>query len=79
VRENPVTWQVPTAILYGAGDHLTSYAAVSEFAGKTGASLTVMENGEHWFHTDGQMAFLDNWLRRMLRQPPTAGTGLDKR
>ena len=21
-----------------------------------------MENGEHWFHTDEQMKFLDNWI-----------------
>ena len=27
------------------------------------ASLTVMENGEHWFHTKEQMQFLDNWIR----------------
>lgn len=25
--------------------------------------LTVMPGGEHWFHTDKQMRFLDNWLR----------------
>lgn len=29
-----------------------------------GASLTVMENGEHWFHTEEQMRFLDNWIQR---------------
>jgi len=22
-----------------------------------------MENGEHWFHTEEQLAFLDNWMR----------------
>lgn len=25
--------------------------------------LTVMPGGEHWFNTDKQMRFLDNWLR----------------
>ena len=25
-------------------------------------SLTVMNNGEHWFHTDEQMNFLDDWI-----------------
>ena len=24
--------------------------------------LTVMENGEHWFHTEEQMKFLDEWI-----------------
>ena len=23
----------------------------------------VTEDGEHWFHTDAQMKFLDNWIR----------------
>ena len=37
---------------------------IGEFADATGASLTVMENGEHWFHTDEQMRFLDDWIRK---------------
>ena len=28
------------------------------------ADLTVMPGGEHWFHTEEQMQFLDQWLRR---------------
>ena len=28
------------------------------------AELTVMEDGEHWFHTGEQMRFLDDWIRR---------------
>ena len=34
VREHPISWRVPTCILYG----------------------------EHWFHTDEQMRFLDDWI-----------------
>ena len=37
---------------------------ISAFAEKTGAPLTVMPGGEHWFHTREQMAFLDAWLQR---------------
>ena len=33
------------------------------FAEQTGAEMTVMEGGEHWFHTEEQMAFLDQWIR----------------
>ncbi len=66
VRAHPVRWQAPTAILYGARDALTPRETVSAFAGTHGASLTVMENGEHWFHTEEQMAFLDRWLRESL-------------
>ena len=50
VREHPVLWQVPTRILYGAHDNLTSLETIRAFAEKTGAELTVMPDGEHWFH-----------------------------
>ena len=62
VREHPVKWNVPTEILYGRRDNLTSYESVSAFAKEHEAKLTVMENGEHWFHTDEQMRFLDQWI-----------------
>lgn len=62
VREHPVSWRVPTDILYGSEDHLQDQETVRNFAEKTGASLTVMKGGEHWFHTEEQVAFLDRWL-----------------
>ena len=62
VRENSVCWTVPTRILYGSRDNLTSYETISAFAKTYGAELTVMEEGEHWFHTDDQMQFMDNWI-----------------
>lgn len=63
VREHPLHWSVPTHILYGGRDDLTSLKTISGFAEKTGATLTVMEDGEHWFHTEEQMRFLDRWLQ----------------
>ena len=62
VREHPVLWQVPTRILYGAHDNLTSLETIRAFAEKTGAELTVMPDGEHWFHTERHMQFLDQWI-----------------
>ena len=62
VREHPVSWAVSTRILYGSRDHLTSYETISAFAKAHNAELIVMEGGEHWFHTDEQMRFLDNWI-----------------
>ena len=62
VREHPVLWQVPTRILYGAHDNLTSLETIRAFVEKTGAELTVMPDGEHWFHTERQMQFLDQWI-----------------
>ena len=48
---------------YGENDDLTPFETVCEFANQTGATLTVMKNGEHRFHTKEQMRFLDNWIR----------------
>ena len=66
VRDNPINWHIPTYILYGGKDSLTNRVTITEFAHKTGAELTIMENGEHWFHTDEQMKFLDNWVCNIL-------------
>ena len=64
VREHPNVWSAPTDILYGSRDVLIRRESVEDFARRTGARLTVMEGGEHWFHTLGQMRFLDGWIRR---------------
>lgn len=66
VRENPLCWRVPTHILYGGKDALTSPETIRAFAEKNGAPLTVMPDGEHWFHTPRQTAFADAWLRACI-------------
>lgn len=66
VREYPVSWDIPTDILYGRKDDLTSIDAIMAFAQKHHASLTVMDNGEHWFHTEEQMQFLDSWIIKKI-------------
>ena len=68
VREHPIVWTVPTHILYGEKDNLTSYETISEFANRIKATLTVMKNGEHWFHTKEQMEFLDEWIENMIHR-----------
>jgi len=60
VRCHPIEWRVPTQILYGSTNNLMSIETITDFANKHQATLTVMEGGEHWFHTDEQMAFLDH-------------------
>lgn len=62
--KSPIDWMVPTKILYGSRDNLTSLETISDFAEKHSATLTVMEGGEHWFHTEAQMRFLDDWILR---------------
>ena len=65
VRKNPIEWNVPTYILYGEKDNLTSYETILNFTNKSKANLTIMKGGEHWFHTDEQMEFLDNWIKNI--------------
>lgn len=66
VRENPIIWNIPTEILYAGMDNLVSRQTVNEFVSNHNAHLTVMENGEHWFHTDEQLAFLDAWMKEVI-------------
>ena len=63
VREHPYRWKVPTQVLYGAKDNLTSRTVLEQFKQRTGAHLTIMEEGEHWFHTELQLAVLQEWER----------------
>ncbi len=63
-REHPICWTAPTHILYGEKDDLTSFETICEFANQIKATLTVMKNGEHRFHTAEQMRFLDDWIQR---------------
>ena len=67
VRENPITWNIPTEILYAGNDNLVSRQTVNEFTGNhNNAHFTVMENGEHWFHTEEQLAFLNAWMKKVI-------------
>lgn len=56
-------WDSPTAILYAGQDYLTAWETVRGFAQRFGCTVTVMENGEHWFHTEEQLAVLEAWLQ----------------
>ena len=67
VREHPIKWSIPTYILYGENDNLTSKETISKFSEQIFATLTIMEGGEHWFHTETQMKFLDDWIIKLIR------------
>lgn len=66
VRNNEICWQVSTDILYGSADNLQSLDTIKEFCLKTPSTLTVMDGGEHWFHTKEQMTFLDEWIKKSI-------------
>ena len=65
VRSHPIQWNASTEILYGSLDQMTSFETISQFAKIHSAGLTVMEEGEHWFHTEEQTHFLDDWFRNV--------------
>ena len=61
-REHPIrNWSCPTAVLYAGQDNMTNRQTVERFVTAHDAALTVMENGEHWFHTPEQLAVLRAW------------------
>ncbi|WP_338978796.1 alpha/beta hydrolase [Fusobacterium polymorphum] len=64
-RKNPIEWNISTYILYGENDDLTSYETILNFTNKSKANLTIMKGGEHWFHTDEQIEFLNNWIKNL--------------
>lgn len=64
VREHPILkWDSPTAILYAEKDNLTERCVVDSFCTRFHSELSVMETGEHWFHTPEQLAVLDQWTK----------------
>ena len=66
-RANPFTWDVPTHILYGEFDKLVPIDSIWEFAKTHNVTVTMMPGGAHWFHTEEQMAFLDEWIKKERR------------
>ena len=66
VREHPLNWHGRTQVLYGDQDALTSRTMIERFRQESGAHLTIMEGGEHWFHTPVQMAVLQSWEEENL-------------
>lgn len=66
VLQHQVKWHKPTAILYGSKDELTEYEVINDFVEKSNASLTILENSEHFFHSAEQLAFLRGWLCQNL-------------
>ena len=62
LRSHPVEWNVTTHILRGSLDTLVAPETVDVFAERHGADVTVMKGGEHWFHMEEQMRFLDRWI-----------------
>ena len=63
VIKDTINWNIPTEVLYGEKDTMTSIDTINNFVKKTNTNLTIMSGGEHWFHTEEQMEFLDKWFK----------------
>lgn len=62
-KQHPVeNWSSPASLLYGSLESLTDRSDMDAFAERFHCDLTVMENGEHWFHTEEQLAVLNDWI-----------------
>jgi predicted alpha/beta-hydrolase family hydrolase len=58
--------ETPTAILYGSGDNLSEWEEISAFALRYQAAVKILDNGEHYFHTEQQLHELDTWADEEL-------------
>lgn len=54
-------WDTPTEILYAGHDTLTDRHTINTFVCRFNCGLTVMKDGEHWFHTPAQLSVLKSW------------------
>ncbi|WDT65236.1 alpha/beta hydrolase [Companilactobacillus crustorum] len=68
VEDNPINWQIPTEILYGQNDDHTSRETLDSFIQSHNAHVTIMKNGQHWFHTKEQVDFLNHWMESKIRE-----------
>lgn len=67
VRSHPIVkWPHRTYILRGERDTLCEYGRVKFFADRFGCELTEQQGGEHWFHTESQLAFFRAWIQKRL-------------
>jgi uncharacterized protein len=67
VKEHPiVVWNSPTSILYGSEDNICEFDVVSTFAKGFHCDLQVMEQGEHYLHTEEQLKFSRQWLKKHI-------------
>lgn len=68
VKKNPiVSWNKKTYILYGNKDNMQSENIIKNFADNFNCKLSILENGEHYFHTKEQLEYYKKWLNNLVR------------
>ncbi len=67
VKDNPITnWNKKTYILYGNKDNMQNEDIIKKFSNKFNCDLSILENGEHYFHTEEQLKFYKEWLNKVI-------------
>ena len=67
VKNNPITnWDKKTYILYGSKDNMQNENIIRNFTEKFNCNLAILENGEHYFHTEEQLKFYKKWLNETI-------------
>ncbi len=67
VKNNPITkWNKKTFVLYGNKDNLQDKNIIKDFCNNFNCSLTILKNGEHYFHTEEQLNFYKNWIDEII-------------
>lgn len=68
VKENPITnWNKKTYILYGNKDNMQNESIIKNFSSEFNCDLTILKNGEHYFHTEEQLNFYNDWLDKIIK------------
>lgn len=68
VKENLVTdWNKDTYILYGDKDNMQDEKIIRSFVNDFNCKLSILEGGEHYFHTKEQLEYYKNWLDEVVR------------
>ena len=67
VKNNPINkWNKKTFVLYGNNDNFQDENIIKDFCNNFNCKLSILENGEHYFHTEEQLEFYKNWLDEIL-------------
>ena len=67
VKNNPITnWNKKTYILYGSKDNMQEQNIIQDFSNDFKCELSILENGEHYFHTEEQLNEYKNWLNKII-------------
>ena len=68
VKENPITnWNKKTYILFGNKDNMQNEDIIKKFSYNFNCELTILKDGEHYFHTEEQLKFYNDWLYKIIK------------